>query len=68
MTAVLTRDEEPPRAELDVLYWRYDVLQRAGYPSDLANCIAARTDVDLHRACDLLRDGALPDVAVRILL
>jgi hypothetical protein len=48
--------------------WRLEVLRRAGYPAEFAAQIAARHDVDLHRAIDLLEAGCPPEIAVRILL
>ena len=48
--------------------WRIGELERAGYDSRAAMTIAARHDVDLHRAVDLLRQGCSPDLALKILL
>ena len=48
--------------------WRAEELERAGYASRDATRIAARLDVDLHRAIDLLEKGCPPDLAVEILL
>ena len=48
--------------------WRAEELERAGYSSAAAAQLAARTDVDLHRAIDLVRQGCPHDVALRILL
>lgn len=48
--------------------WRAEALERAGYGSDEAARIAARQDVDLHSAIDLVERGCPPDVALRILL
>jgi hypothetical protein len=48
--------------------WRADELERAGYPSDAAARLAARHDVDLHRAVELLENGCSPELALRILL
>jgi len=52
---------------LDVLSWRYEELERAGYPTDIAIALAERFDVDLHVACDLLARGATMHEALRIL-
>jgi hypothetical protein len=52
---------------LDVLNWRYEELERAGYPTDIAVMLAERGDVDLHDACALLRRGATIHQALRIL-
>ncbi len=48
--------------------WRSQELERAGYPSRSALELAARNDVDLHVAVDLLRRGCPADLATRILL
>ena len=52
---------------LEVLYWRYEELTRAGYPSDIANLLSTRADVDLHEACELLAHGCTIHQALRIL-
>ena len=43
------------------------VLIEAGYPLHLAERLAA-TEVDLHRAVELLRQGGEPTTAAEILL
>lgn len=48
--------------------WRLHQLIEAGYPVDVATMIAARVDVDLHQACELLSRGCDPELAGRILL
>ena len=48
--------------------WRIDELERAGYDPRAAMTLAARHDVDLHRAVDLLRNGCSPELALQILL
>jgi len=52
---------------LEVLNWRFDCLEIAGYPTDIAVMLAERGDVDLHEACALLRRGATIHQALRIL-
>jgi len=42
-------------------------LLAAGWPEDEALLLAARHDVDLHLACELLDHGCDPDLAWRIL-
>jgi hypothetical protein len=59
-----TQNEELERVEA----WRAEELERAGYSREAAAQIAARHDVDLHRAVDLLRQGCPHDVALAILL
>ena len=48
--------------------WRAEELERAGYEPSAASLLAGRSDVDLHYAIDLLRNGCEPDLALRILL
>jgi hypothetical protein len=48
--------------------WRSDELERAGYDPRQAAKIAARHDVDLHTAVDLVRNGCTPELALEILL
>jgi hypothetical protein len=48
--------------------WRADELLRAGYDTLAASELAARPDVDLHLAVDLLERGCPSDTALRILL
>jgi hypothetical protein len=58
-----------PRSELEqVERWRAAELERAGYPHDAAARIAARHDLDLHRAVQLLERGCSPELALQILL
>jgi hypothetical protein len=48
--------------------WRAQELERAGYGADEAAELAARMDVDLHLAVELLERGCEPETALRILL
>lgn len=48
--------------------WRADELERAGYGLDDAAELAARPDVDLHLAVEMLVNGCPPETALRILL
>jgi hypothetical protein len=57
--------QESERAKVES--WRLHVLLEAGYPLPLAERIAV-SDVDLHRAVDLLEIGCSPDTAAEILL
>jgi len=52
---------------IDVLNWRYERLEDAGYPTDIAVMLAERQSVDLHLACSLLERGATLHEAIRIL-
>jgi hypothetical protein len=60
----LAEDTELERIE----QWRAEELERAGYPVRAAAELAARHDVDLHLAVDLLRQGCPAGVALQILL
>ena len=67
MTAAETGLQDDTELER-VQAWRAQELERAGYSPEAAAEIAARLDVDLHRAVDLLRQGCPHDVALAILL
>ena len=61
--------EEIVETELErVERWRAEELMRAGYDPAGAADLAARLDIDLHRATGLLDRGCPPDLALRILL
>lgn len=60
--------EQAERMGLDVLFWRYEQLELAGYPRDDAITLAENPDVDLHLAVGLLARGASVEEALRILL
>ncbi len=47
--------------------WRTSELMRVGFPGDDAVALAARIDVDLHEAIELVQRGCPPTLAVRIL-
>jgi len=55
-------------APLDVLAWRYERLIDAGYPVLVSLELAENPGVDLHRACEMLANGASVEDAVRILV
>lgn len=48
--------------------WRAEELGRAGYGTRAAGRLAARHDVDLHLAVELLDQGCSPELAIKILL
>jgi hypothetical protein len=48
--------------------WRAEELERGGYEPVHAAELAARNDVDLHLAVDLLERGCPVETALRILL
>jgi hypothetical protein len=67
MTAAETRlalDTELERIE----EWRREELERVGYPIRDAARLAARHDIDLHLAIDLISRGCPVPVALQILL
>ena len=47
--------------------WRVEELERAGYDTQSASELAARTDVDLHRAVQLIENGCPLELALEIL-
>jgi hypothetical protein len=47
--------------------WRTAELMRVGFPGDDAVALAARLDIDLHEAIELVQRGCPPELAVRIL-
>jgi hypothetical protein len=54
--------------ELDrVERWRTAELMRVGFAGDDAVALAARLDVDLHEAIELVQRGCPPELAFRIL-
>lgn len=56
-------------SELDrITRWRSEELERAGYSTDGAAALAARLDIDLHEAIDLVKSGCPGEIALRILL
>ena len=55
--------------ELDqVVAWRAEQLELAGYGAAAAAELAARQDVDLHAAAELLASGCAAELALKILL
>jgi hypothetical protein len=56
-------------SELDrITRWRSEELERSGYSSDGAAALAARLDIDLHEAINLVKSGCPAEIALRILL
>jgi len=65
----MTATEEIVETELErVERWRAGELMRAGYDAAGATALAARLDIDLHTATDLLESGCPADLALQILL
>jgi hypothetical protein len=48
--------------------WRAEALERAGYEPHAAAELAARLDIDLHLASDLLAAGCSQELALKILI
>jgi hypothetical protein len=63
-----TAEHEIIETELErVERWRTAELMRVGFAGDDAVALAARTEVDLHQAIELVQRGCPPELAVRIL-
>jgi hypothetical protein len=62
----LTETYEPNETD-KVENWRLHVLMEAGYTLAVAEPLAA-SEVDLHRAVELLEAGCTPETAAEILL
>ena len=55
--------------ELDrVEHWRAEELVRAGYDASDAVALAARHDIDLHLAVELVEQGCPYETAIEILI
>ena len=67
-SARVTQTKPRTRPETqEVLSWRREQLERAGYEHDLAQQIS-ESDADLHQAIRLVRQGCTPQLAAQILL
>lgn len=67
MSAAQVHIEE--ETEIDrVERWRTEALERVGYDQDAAALLAARHDVDLHQAIELVERGCSAEIALQILL
>ena len=62
--AQLIEETEQERVER----WRAEELERAGYGAGSAARIAARFDIDLHLAAELVARGCPEELALQILL
>ena len=68
MPKILTdTEDETPLLYGAVVVWRFDCLERAGYPTEVAVRLAENARVDLHDAVELLKRGCPVDEAERIL-
>jgi hypothetical protein len=68
-------EEQMPAAEVHeeseikrIEHWRAEELERAGFSPAHASKLAARHDVDLHRAVELVQRGCPADLAFKILV
>jgi ABC-type phosphate/phosphonate transport system substrate-binding protein len=65
----MTAAETEIRDETELVEaWRAEQLELAGYGAAAAAELAARHDVDLHVATELLSHGCSPELALKILL
>jgi hypothetical protein len=62
-----TQLQEREAAQEELFTWRLEQLRLAGYESRQAKLLAARLDIDLHQAVDLVHSGCPPKLAVKIL-
>jgi hypothetical protein len=62
-----TKQRTRPDVHEEVLAWRREQLERAGYPTELAEQIA-HSDADLHVAERLLEQGCTAELAAAILV
>jgi hypothetical protein len=69
MEPIAAPELQPLNAESErVERWRAEALERAGYDIASALELAARNDIDLHHAIELVEAGCPPDLALRILV
>jgi hypothetical protein len=63
-----TAEHDIVETELErVERWRTAELMRVGFAGDDAVALAARLEVDLHQAIELVQRGCPPELAFRIL-
>ena len=60
----VSRDTELEKVE----HWRAEELVRAGYDPSDALALAARHDIDLHFAVELIEQGCPYETAIEILI
>ena len=56
-----------PTERQKVYRWRFAELRRVGYSAVYADILAAREDVDLHAALEIVEAGCRHELAVLIL-
>ncbi len=62
LLAALVTEHDPVRR------WREQQLEQAGYPPLDALVLSGRSDIDLHRATELLQHGCPLQTALQILI
>lgn len=67
VAAAKPKPTEDVPGDFDVTAFRFERLVEAGFPVPSALLLAENSDVDWHRAADLLRRGATVEEAIRIL-
>ena len=74
MSGTILEDQMPAaevheESEIErIEHWRAEELERAGFSPAHAGKLAARHDVDLHRAVELVQRGCPADLAFKILV
>jgi hypothetical protein len=74
MSGTILEDQMPAaevheESEIErIEHWRAEELERAGFSPAHASKLAARHDVDLHRAVELVQRGCPADLAFKILV
>ena len=62
-----TKLREREAVEEEIFCWRLEQLTLAGYDRGEAKILARSSNIDLHQATDLVRNGCPPELAVAIL-
>jgi len=68
MPASRTLEEDARVNDPEAVLWRFDCLERAGYPAAEAVILANAPHVDLHDAVELVKRGCPVEQALEILL
>ena len=62
-----SEETELSREAAKVINWRQQWLHAAGYSKTNCELIATSADIDLHFACNLLKNGCTQEQAMEIL-
>jgi hypothetical protein len=65
-TTIIDAESQTEREQ--IVGWRSEELERSGYPIASARRLASHTEIDLHKAIELLERGCPAATALRILL